>query len=41
MLICFMAVIPVYLKTLNKRRWLYASEKCSAPAVLIEDNDEA
>lgn len=41
MLTRFMAVIPVYLKTLNKRRWPYASEKYSTPAVLIEDNDEA
>jgi len=36
-----MAVIPVYLKALNKRRCIYVSEKCSASAVMIEDNDEA
>lgn len=31
----------MFLKALNEERCLYVCWKCSAPAVLIEDNDEA
>lgn len=40
MLTSFPAVIPVYLKALNKRRWLYVFDKRSAPAILVDDNGQ-